>query len=88
MTKSGKRTGSKYYSNHKFSGDVQQEANQANIGCVIACVNYEDQYQVAGANVVGGGSGYEYSAEVEQAITQSWMCVEICANIAKQDQVS
>ena len=30
------------------SGDVEQEANQPNIGCVIAaCVNYADQYQVA-----------------------------------------
>ena len=35
--------------------------------------NYADQYQVASANVIGGGSGggSEYSAEVEQEANQA-----------------
>ena len=37
---------------------VEQEANQANIGCVFSsCTNTAYQTQIASANVVGGGSG-------------------------------
>ena len=55
---------------------VEQEANQANIGCVFSsCTNTAYQTQVASANVVGGGSGGsggdEYSASVEQEANQA-----------------
>ena len=30
------------------SGDVEQEVNDLNIGCVIAaCINFQDQFQIA-----------------------------------------
>ena len=58
-----------------MSAGLEQEANQANIGCVYSeCqTTMRTNDQVASANVIGGGSsgGNEYSAEVEQEANQA-----------------
>ena len=79
----------------EYSASVEQEANQANIGCVFSsCTNTAYQDQVASANVVGGGSGGsggdEYSASVEQEANQANIgCVysylqQLCRPITRQ----
>ena len=75
----------------EYSAEVEQEANQANIGCVYSyCSNYADQSQTASANVVGGGSGdgSKISASVEQEANQANIgCViAACVNFAEQEQ--